>query len=384
VANGIPLGCPLFLPIVTVNFVQTLKGNIVERKAFQSGEKWIAIISDAASTGVSLQADKRVNNQRRRYHITLELPWSADKAVQQLGRSHRSNQSSAPVFCLLISGIGGERRFASAVASRLSALGALTKGDRRATSGDGNDADAGMENFAINTKCGSQALEQMRQSIVKLDRGNINTDIKSDFLCKKEKNDDGEEILTSELDDVECKRFGKEASDNLKKAGVLEPSNGQFVSKTFTFNQFLNRLFGIPIKQQDEILRHFTDAYERAVSEAKAEGFTSGILDVQGESFQITKTDRLHEDPHTKAPAELVEFTSDRGISWEVAFEKYTEGKQAGTTATFYVKQNVPFGYPKAHPHRAVCLAIGIGRGKSSRGKSRYIACFCATIRVAL
>ena len=97
----------------------------------------------------------------------MELPWSADRAVQQFGRTHRSNQVHAPEYLLVISALAGERRFASIVAKRLECLGALTHGDRRAT--ETQD----LSSFNIDNKYGRHALEDVYQSILSAEPGKV-------------------------------------------------------------------------------------------------------------------------------------------------------------------------------------------------------------------
>jgi predicted RNA methylase len=105
--------------------------NTAETQAFMGGAKRILVFSEAGGTGRSYHADRGAANRQRRVHFLLEAGWKADTAVQGLGRTHRSNQDSAPVFVPVTTDVRGERRFISTIARRLDSLGALTKGAAR-------------------------------------------------------------------------------------------------------------------------------------------------------------------------------------------------------------------------------------------------------------
>lgn len=100
--------------------------NIQEKDLFMSNKKKIAILSDATSTGISLHSIDGI----QRLHIIMELPWSAEQFVQQCGRSHRTGELIKPKYELIITDIGGEKRFVSTIIRRLKMLGALTCGNR--------------------------------------------------------------------------------------------------------------------------------------------------------------------------------------------------------------------------------------------------------------
>uniref|UniRef100_A0A4W4HHX8 Protein strawberry notch homolog 2 n=1 Tax=Electrophorus electricus TaxID=8005 RepID=A0A4W4HHX8_ELEEL len=247
--------------------------NIKEKERFMAGEKLVAIISEAASSGISLQADKRVQNQRRRVHMTLELPWSADRAIQQFGRTHRSNQVNAPEYIFLISELAGERRFASIVAKRLESLGALTHGDRRAT----ESRDLSKYNFE--NKVGIFAHTHMWG----------HTFVYSDM--KKGMIDVG--IFCKDL------RFGLNTE------------------KDCTITKFLNRILGLEVHHQNALFQYFTDNFDYLIEKDKKEGkYDMGILG---------KAPERCAQKGFLASGDLsccFQISVDRGMPWDEALSK--------------------------------------------------------------
>ncbi|XP_036409983.1 protein strawberry notch homolog 2-like isoform X2 [Megalops cyprinoides] len=275
--------------------------NVQEKTRFMSGEKLVAIISEAASSGISLQADKRVKNQRRRVHMTLELPWSADRAIQQFGRTHRSNQVTAPEYIFLISELAGERRFASIVAKRLESLGALTHGDRRAT----ESRDLSKYNFE--NKYGTKALDKITKAIL-------------GFIENKVPPPKGYPGGDAS--------FFADMKRGLMDVGIFcrDHRLGINTEKDCSITKFLNRILGLEVHKQNSLFQYFTDNFDYLIEKDKKEGkYDMGILDLapgNDEIYEETQEKFLTNGNPQEGQVTLYKISVDRGMPWEEAYSK--------------------------------------------------------------
>uniref|UniRef100_A0A3P8V5U5 Protein strawberry notch homolog 2 n=1 Tax=Cynoglossus semilaevis TaxID=244447 RepID=A0A3P8V5U5_CYNSE len=309
--------------------------NLKEKDRFMGGEKLVAIISEAASSGISLQADKRVKNQRRRVHMTLELPWSADRAIQQFGRTHRSNQVTAPEYIFLISELAGERRFASIVAKRLESLGALTHGDRRAT----ESRDLSKYNFE--NKYGTKALDKITKAIL----GHIENKV------PPPKGYPGGDAM-----------FFRDMKLGMMDVGIFcrESRFGLSTEKDCSITKFLNRILGLEVHKQNYLFQYFTDNFDYLIEKDKKEGkYDMGILDLapgNDEIYEEKQESFLTVGNPQDGQVVLYKISVDRGMTWDEAFERSL--KNSGPDEGFYLSQKLRGNHP------CVLLAEQ-GRGKN-------------------
>uniref|UniRef100_A0A8C3QEM8 Protein strawberry notch homolog 2 n=1 Tax=Geospiza parvula TaxID=87175 RepID=A0A8C3QEM8_GEOPR len=320
--------------------------NLKEKERFMQGEKLVAIISEASSSGISLQADRRVKNQKRRVHMTLELPWSADRAIQQFGRTHRSNQVSAPEYVFLISELAGERRFASIVAKRLESLGALTHGDRRAT----ESRDLSKYNFE--NKYGAKALDKVLSTILN------HTDSRVPVPRSYERGEDaffrGKKISSSRVSAGWVGlRFGICTTSHLTHCALADCS----------ITKFLNRILGLEVDKQNMLFQYFSDTFDYLIEKDKKEGkYDMGILGMEKEGKEVFLTPGHPQDGQVV----FYKISVDRGLKWEEAYEKSL--KLTGTYDGFYLSYKVrPWALPGQDPAPWGSLTVALGEAVGKR-----------------
>ena len=305
--------------------------NLREKDKFMNGTKRIAIISDAASTGISLQADRRVaSRDLRRCHLTLELPWSADKAIQQFGRSHRANQVSAPQYRILVTPCGGEFRFASAAAKRLQSLGALLRGDRNAV-GAGSELKA----FDVDTPAGSGALNDVMRCFI----GEASPlpgvkvpDLPEEFGYPANSGPAGS-TDPNDPRNVLSAPFFLHFRRKLDELGLIDADaegGYKLVEKgRLKISKFLNRLLGLRMVEQDLLFNFFADMLDATVSKLKSEGkYDKGIVSLTGRSISAVDVENVHTDPSSGARVDRVTLAVDGGLSFEEAQAQLEEAKQ--------------------------------------------------------
>ena len=246
---------------------RSARTNQSETDQFMDGRKKILVFSDAGGTGRSYHASLDVENQRLRVHFLLEPGWRADRAIQGLGRTHRTHQAASPLFRPVTTNCKGELRFTSTIARRLDSLGALTRGQRQ-TGGQNlfdpaDNLESDYAKAALSTWFGLLAAGTLKSTTL------------LDFQ----------------------KRTGlKIASDD----GILEEDLPPI-------QRWLNRILALPIAMQNAIFDEFLALVEARVSAARDAGTLDvGVETIQVESASVAEDIVLRTDERTGATSHLL------------------------------------------------------------------------------
>lgn len=239
--------------------------NLMEMRAFQDGDKRIALLSNAAGTGISLQSDLGAKNQQRRHHITLQFGWSADKQMQMFGRSHRTNQRVPPEYVMLVTDLAGEKRFVSTIAKRLGSLGALTRGSRDASGGPSSMSELNFD--SVQGRAAARAFYNRM------------------------------------LSDIEIPGTDVSGMELLRRMGVLKAKAGvPEVDQPENVDRMLNRLLALDPDLQNPVFDYYADILDATVEQAIADGtLDTGVKELKGEKITVTDRQKLATDELTKA-----------------------------------------------------------------------------------
>ncbi len=280
--------------------VRAGNANLAESEAFQSGKKRILVFSEAGGTGRSYHADNASPSAgARRAHYLVQAGWRADKAIQGFGRTHRTNQASAPVFRLVTTDLSGQKRFISSIARRLAQLGALTKGQRQT---------------------GDQGVFSARDNLESTEARDALRNFYSD-------------LRTGQIEGLDLDAFEKQTGLSIRDS-ENEPE----------ITQFLNRLLSLNIKTQNKVFDAFEERLQHVIDMKAAAGTLDvGLETVRADHAHKVSEQTVHTDPESGAETKYVKVKLQHKMR-PLAFDAmqgrsplfYVEGKRGkiyGVTA---------------------------------------------------
>ena len=274
---------------------RTVRSAQADAAAFMDGTKRILIFSDAGGTGRSYHASLDVPNQQQRVHLLLEPGWRADRAIQGLGRTHRTHQASAPLFRPVTTDCKGELRFTSTIARRLDSLGALTRGQRQTGGQNLFDPADNLE-----SEYAKAALVTWFHLLV---AGKLTSTTLADF----------------------------EARTGL----ALLAADGVIKEELPPIQRWLNRLLALPIGHQNVIFDEFLALVETRVAAARDAGTLDiGVETMQVETATILEDTLLRTDPASGATSHLLTMEVARRRN-PVSLERVIKLASADNTAVF-------------------------------------------------
>jgi hypothetical protein len=266
--------------------------NQSETDQFMDGRKPILVFSDAGGTGRSYHASLDAACQKRRIHFLLEPGWRADRAIQGLGRTHRTHQANTPLFRPVTTNCKGELRFTSTIARRLDSLGALTRGQRQTGGQNLFDPADNLES--------EYAKAALSTWFALLADGKLKSATLIDFQRRS-----GLKIVSED--------------------GILEEDLPPI-------QRWLNRILALPIGMQNAIFEEFLGLVEARVSAARQAGSLDvGVETLRVEQAEVVEDIVLRTDGRTGATSHLLQLalkTRARPISLERVLERrnYADG----------------------------------------------------------
>ncbi len=277
--------------------------SMADAASFQNDRKDILVFSGAGGTGYSFHADNTAQNQRKRIHYILQPGWRADSAVQGFGRTHRTNQAHEPHYVLPTTNLQAQKRFVSSIARRLDQLGALTRGQREATS-------QGLFTASDN-------LESEYASIA----------------------------LKNLFKDLYGDRTSLSFQDVTKQMGLslIDPDGGFDEGKIPSIPQFLNRLLSLKTDMQNAVFGEFEERLIEAVQYAKQHGFyDEGLQTIKALSIVKIRDDIVFEEKNTGAKTRYVELAVTNRVEyedWKDAKSRSEKRREKGDLSGWFVSE---------------------------------------------